>query len=193
MVKEAEKYKAEDDKVRAKIEARNSLESTTYGYRNTMDEEKVKEALSDEDKEKVNKIVTDTIAWLDEHQDEEKEVSFNSCNLLTQASLFAPSLFRSTRRSSRRWRLQSFPSSSLSTSRLAPPAECPAECPTWVVRGRWFLDILHFVFPTYHSRNAWWNAWRYAGWNAWRIRRRHACWGGRKGPHHRGGRLNVFP
>lgn len=38
LVQEAERFKADDDKVRERIEAKNSLESTTYHIKNTMNE-----------------------------------------------------------------------------------------------------------------------------------------------------------
>lgn len=50
LVKEAEKYKEEDDKLRKKIEAKNTLENYTYSIRNTMKEEKLKDKFTDDDK-----------------------------------------------------------------------------------------------------------------------------------------------
>lgn len=38
-VKEAERYKEDDDKVRQQIEAKNNLESTTYHMKNTLNDE----------------------------------------------------------------------------------------------------------------------------------------------------------
>ena len=39
LVNEAEKYKAEDEKIRLRIEAKNNLESTTYHMKNTLNDE----------------------------------------------------------------------------------------------------------------------------------------------------------
>ena len=43
LVKEAEKYKGEDEAMKKKIEAKNALENYTYSIRNTMKEEKLKD------------------------------------------------------------------------------------------------------------------------------------------------------
>merc|ERR1712243_326465 len=51
MVNDAEKYKAEDEKQREKVQAKNSLESYCFNMKSTMDEEKVKTAISEEEKE----------------------------------------------------------------------------------------------------------------------------------------------
>merc|ERR1712089_45204 len=55
MVNDAEKYKAEDDKQREKVQAKNSLESYCFNMKSTMDEEKVKTAISESEK----KTITD--------------------------------------------------------------------------------------------------------------------------------------
>merc|ERR1719238_2336262 len=52
MVREAEEFAEEDKKVQEKITAKNSLESYIYNIKNTInDEDKIKDKLSDEDKE----------------------------------------------------------------------------------------------------------------------------------------------
>ena len=50
LVNEAEKYKADDEKIRQKIEAKNNLESTAYHMKNTMNEEHLKDKFSAEEK-----------------------------------------------------------------------------------------------------------------------------------------------
>merc|ERR1719305_1591391 len=65
MVQEAEKYKAEDEDHRKKIEAKNSLENYCYSMRNTLKDSKFEGKVSDEDKEKLNKAIDDAIEWLD--------------------------------------------------------------------------------------------------------------------------------
>merc|ERR1711972_585866 len=52
IVEEAERYKEEDAKMKAKVEAKNNLENQAYQIRNALDDEKLKELISDEDKEK---------------------------------------------------------------------------------------------------------------------------------------------
>lgn len=74
MVAEAEKYKQEDEQVKKKVEAKNKLENYSYQMRNTVDEDKLKDKISSEDKETIENACKETIAWLDEHQEEEAEV-----------------------------------------------------------------------------------------------------------------------
>lgn len=50
LVRDAEKFKAEDELVRSKIEAKNSLEQTTYSIRNTLKDEKLQDKFSAEEK-----------------------------------------------------------------------------------------------------------------------------------------------
>jgi L1 cell adhesion molecule like protein len=69
MVEEAAKYEAEDKAVMERVEARNGAEAYLYNSRNTLREEKVKEKLSTEDIDAAEKIITDGLAWLDEHRD----------------------------------------------------------------------------------------------------------------------------
>jgi heat shock protein 1/8 len=73
MVKEAEKYAAEDDAMKEKIEAKNQLENYAYSMRNSINDEKLKDKLEAEDKETIDKAVTETTAWLDANQTAEKD------------------------------------------------------------------------------------------------------------------------
>merc|ERR1712039_451852 len=73
LVKDAEKYKSEDEQLRKKIEAKNSYEHYIYQIRNTTDDEKLKDKFSDEDKTKLADLVKEHQAWLDEHQDASAE------------------------------------------------------------------------------------------------------------------------
>jgi len=68
MVSEAEKFKAEDDMNREKIEAKNGLENYCFTMRNTLQEEKLKDKFENDDKEKIEKAVQETIDWLDKNQ-----------------------------------------------------------------------------------------------------------------------------
>lgn len=65
MVKEAERFKAEDDLLKKKIEAKNNLENYTYSVKNTLQEEKLKDKFSEEDKKKINDEVEQISKWLD--------------------------------------------------------------------------------------------------------------------------------
>jgi L1 cell adhesion molecule like protein len=73
MVAEAEKYKAEDDAHREKVEAKNGLENYCFSLRNSLEEEKIKEKLDSSDKETLEKTITDVLAWLDANQMAEKD------------------------------------------------------------------------------------------------------------------------
>jgi len=73
LVQEAERYKAEDESNRARVEAKNGLENYAFSIRNTFNEEKVAGAVSDEEKAKVLDAVKNTTNWLDSNQQAEKE------------------------------------------------------------------------------------------------------------------------
>lgn len=68
MVQEAEKYKAEDEEVKKKVEAKNSLENYAYNMRNTIRDEKFAGKLDPADKENMEKAVNETTEWLDRNQ-----------------------------------------------------------------------------------------------------------------------------
>ncbi|CAI0420940.1 unnamed protein product [Linum tenue] len=68
MVQEAERYKAEDEEVKKKVEAKNSLENYAYNMRNTIKDEKIAGKLDSADKEKIEKAVEETVQWLDGNQ-----------------------------------------------------------------------------------------------------------------------------
>jgi L1 cell adhesion molecule like protein len=73
MVQDAEKFSAEDQQAREKVEARNQLESYAFNVRNTIKDPKVADKLSPEDKEAAEKAVEETVSWLDANQLADKE------------------------------------------------------------------------------------------------------------------------
>merc|ERR1711981_1330460 len=73
MVEEAEKYKAEDDANRHRVEAKNGLENYAYSMKSTLGEEKVASMLDEADKTKANEAIEEAIKWLDANQSAEKE------------------------------------------------------------------------------------------------------------------------
>merc|ERR1712118_353441 len=75
MVSEAEKYKAEDEANKSKVEAKNGLENYCFTMRNTLSEEKLQDKFEAGDKEKVEKAVQETLDWLDKNQLAEKDES----------------------------------------------------------------------------------------------------------------------
>jgi L1 cell adhesion molecule like protein len=73
MVKEAEKYKAEDDAVAQRVEAKNKLEGYVYNVKSSvLGEAKLKEALG-ADTSTVESTVDETIKWIEENQDKTAE------------------------------------------------------------------------------------------------------------------------
>ncbi|CAD8187476.1 unnamed protein product [Paramecium octaurelia] len=74
LVNEAEKYKADDEKIRLRIEAKNNLESTAYHMKNTMNEEQFKDKFTSDEKRQLSDLVEQTQKWLDSHQNEEADV-----------------------------------------------------------------------------------------------------------------------
>jgi L1 cell adhesion molecule like protein len=73
MIKESEKYKEEDEKMKQVIDAKNSLESFLYNCRNSINEEKIKANIKEEDKNTITSTVDSGIKWLNENQNASKE------------------------------------------------------------------------------------------------------------------------
>jgi L1 cell adhesion molecule like protein len=71
MVAEADRFKADDDKQRDRIAAKNHLESYAFSMKGTIDDVNVK--LSADEKETINKKVTETLQWLEANQGAEKD------------------------------------------------------------------------------------------------------------------------
>lgn len=69
LVKEAEKYEAEDKEKAERITARNEMESYMYNARNTLREDKVKEQLGAYNVQRAEKEIDAGITWLDENRD----------------------------------------------------------------------------------------------------------------------------
>ena len=75
MVADAEKFKAEDDAQKARVDAKNGLEGYVFNLRNTLSDENIGGKLAAADKEAIQQVVDSTIAWMDSnHQVLEKEV-----------------------------------------------------------------------------------------------------------------------
>jgi len=87
MVNDAEKFKADDEKQKERISAKNGLESYCFNMKTTIDDEKVKDKISDDDRKAINDKCDEAIKWLDanqlaeveEFQDKQKEVE-GVCN-----------------------------------------------------------------------------------------------------------------
>jgi L1 cell adhesion molecule like protein len=73
MVNEAEKFKDDDDKQKERISSKNSLESYCFNMKTTLEDEKVKDKISEDDKKNILDKCDETIKWLDANQLGEKE------------------------------------------------------------------------------------------------------------------------
>jgi len=65
MVKAASEYEAEDKAVLERVEARNGAEAYLYNARNALQEEKMKEKMSEADKASIEATVKEGLEWLD--------------------------------------------------------------------------------------------------------------------------------
>merc|ERR1719480_777427 len=73
IVKDAERYKEEDDRMKAKVSAKNGLESYAYQIKNTLDDPKMKDVIKPEQKEQINKVVDEVINWVDNNPNAETD------------------------------------------------------------------------------------------------------------------------
>jgi len=69
MIRDAEKYNAEDKIAKERVEERNSLEQYAYSLKQSINEDGVKDKLSDEDKKTIEDTVNETISWVEAHSD----------------------------------------------------------------------------------------------------------------------------
>ncbi|GJP30296.1 hypothetical protein CLOM_g457 [Closterium sp. NIES-68] len=65
LVKEAERFREEDEQVKRRVEAKNQLENYAYQVRNTVRDDKIGSKLGAEDKQRVEGVVHATLEWLD--------------------------------------------------------------------------------------------------------------------------------
>ena len=68
MVRDADKYKAEDEQQRDRIAAKNGLESYAFNMKSTVEDEKLKDKISDDDKKTIIDKCNEVIEWLDKNQ-----------------------------------------------------------------------------------------------------------------------------
>merc|ERR1712171_9089 len=73
MTADAEKYAKEDAAFKEKVEAKNGLENYCYSMKNTLDDEKVKDKISEDDKKKATDAIDGALSWLEGNQMAEKE------------------------------------------------------------------------------------------------------------------------
>merc|ERR1712025_319817 len=73
MAREAEQFAEEDKLAKEKIDAKNGLESYCYQMKNTIGEEKFKDAISEDDKKQIEDKIDETTKWLETADHAEKE------------------------------------------------------------------------------------------------------------------------
>jgi len=73
MVQDSEKFKAEDEKQKERIDAKNQLESYCFNIKSTLDDDKLSEKISAQDKSSCLAKCNETISWLDKNQTAETE------------------------------------------------------------------------------------------------------------------------
>ena len=92
MVEEAEKFKEDDTKQREKVEARNGLDNYIFSVKQSLNDEKLKDKFTDEDKTSVEDKIKEVQEWYDDHLDAEKE-EFESKQKELE-SVFSPIMMR---------------------------------------------------------------------------------------------------
>jgi len=73
MVAEAKRFEADDAKKKEQVSARNELEGYIYSLKQSVDDPKIAEKLSDEDKKMISEKCSESLNWLDGNQTAEKE------------------------------------------------------------------------------------------------------------------------
>ena len=65
MVNEAEKYKDEDETMKKRIEAKNSFENFCFHMKNSLNDEKLREKFSEDDKKTIEDTAKEGLQWLE--------------------------------------------------------------------------------------------------------------------------------
>ena len=73
MVQDAEKFKAEDDVQKQRIDAKNGLESYCFQIKSSLEEPNLKDKIPEADKTAVLNKVNETVSWLDGNQTAETD------------------------------------------------------------------------------------------------------------------------
>jgi len=73
MVNEAEKYKGEDEKIKKRVEAKNGLENYCFQMKNTLNDEKLKDKFTEDDKKVIEETSKEGIQWLEGNPNSEAE------------------------------------------------------------------------------------------------------------------------
>lgn len=73
MVEEAKEFEEADKKRYESVEAKNQLENYVHSVRNAVNEEKMKQAIDEENKTKLETLFSEILAYIDEHPDEPRD------------------------------------------------------------------------------------------------------------------------
>jgi len=73
MVNEAEKFKGEDEKIKKKIETKNGFENYCYSMKNTLNDEKLKDKFTDDDKKVIEEASKEGTEWIEANANAEPE------------------------------------------------------------------------------------------------------------------------
>ena len=92
MVDDAEQFKEDDTKQREKVEARNGLDNYIFSVKQSLNDDKLKDKFTDEDKTSVEDKIKEVQDWYDEHLESEKE-EFESKQKELE-SVFSPIMMR---------------------------------------------------------------------------------------------------
>merc|ERR1712137_335872 len=121
MVSEAEKYKAEDDANRNRIESKNALENYCYSLKGSISGDEVASKMDPADKTTLEGKIEETISWLDSNPAAEKEEYEEKQKALKALRCL----------SFRRWEV------------LLVPEVCQVVCPIWELP-----EVHHLQTPT---------------------------------------------
>ena len=69
MVNDAEKFKAEDELIKKKIEAKNGFENYCFQMKNTLNDEKLKDVFTEDEKKTIEECSKEGLQWLEGNQD----------------------------------------------------------------------------------------------------------------------------
>ncbi|TGZ62404.1 hypothetical protein CRM22_007466 [Opisthorchis felineus] len=73
MVADADKYKADDEHQRDRVAAKNALEGYAYSMKQTVEDDKVKDKISESDRKLISDKCSEVISWVDGNQTAEKD------------------------------------------------------------------------------------------------------------------------
>merc|ERR1712232_1494906 len=73
MVQDAERYKEEDEKTRKKVDAKNGLEQYCFQVKNTLNDEKMADKFSADDKQAIEDLCKEGVQYLESNPDAEAD------------------------------------------------------------------------------------------------------------------------